>query len=225
MVISSAPGPVADVEDRRAVAVRVQRDPVLDAGRPERVPGRVVVGPDPGPAADREVDSRQPGRRGPPDHLDALADVPRRDVEQPKEPLRVRRAEIGQPPVVDIAPELRELKQGAVEGVEGADPELGAAAPRQGLAVLAAVVDDLGGHAVAVHVRQAGSRVVVPGARVRVPEERLAVDDRAGLRDQRVVIVQVPGRAVAAQVLAEPRAYMRISRHDDDRRCSDRETC
>ena len=111
----------------------------VDARGPERVPLGVVVEDGVGPAGRREVHAVQPTRRGPLHFLHREVDVPDRDVREAEQPLRVDGDPVGEPLVVEVVADGRELEVGLVVGETARDLHH----ERERLAVGAEVVEHL----------------------------------------------------------------------------------
>jgi hypothetical protein len=99
---------------------------------------------------------------GPAELANGFVDVPQRQVGQADLPFGLHRAEVGQPLVVHVAADAGQLVVDVVGPAHGGDADRRIGHHEgDGLAVLAAVEDDFGGHAVAVEVAHALVRVVV----------------------------------------------------------------
>ena len=107
----------------------------------------------------REVHAVESTRRRPLHFLHREIDVPDRDVREAEQPLRVDRHPVGEPLVVEVVADGRELEVGLVVG----EPTRDLHHEREGLTVRAEVIQHFGRDSVAVHVAQARGRVVMAG--------------------------------------------------------------
>ena len=212
-MIGSIPGPPEKSNSGPPLECVDRREPEIGARAPERIPVEVVVLLHARPARRGEVDAPESPLARPLQRGDRRVDVPCRDVHETEQPFGISRAEVGEPPVVDVVRDRAELELVAPHRAE-ADAD-----PRQVLAVLAEVPHQLGGNSVGVHVGEPGLGVVVAGALdVGVLEPR--AEHRRGARflapDERVELLEVSLRAVLAELVAQFRSDVRVARHDDE---------